>query len=373
MSLKMDKLELVERYCNGLLSPVELSIFEQWLANDAGLVREVDQYRQLTGVLDAYAQRLELRKLVAGIDAEVESDQFRYQASLKKVAGSEDHPISGVQFTIRKYRWRLVAAAISVLLMSAAIGLFGIFGSGGGKTQSAYQELRREVETIKQKQNALLTSTGKNKKDDVAGPVQKSYTGTGVVIDKHGYLLTSHHVVADAKSIQVTNGSYEPLKVRLVYSNPELDLAVLLIDDESFGGFPDLPYSMLRSVADPGEKVYTLGYPREDIVFGEGSVSSKTGFEGDSASYQVSIPVNPGNSGGPLFDNDGNLLGIISGRNTSAEGASFAVKSSRIVSDLQQSDELKLELPKRKSLRGLERTRQVKKIRDFVYMVHVTN
>jgi S1-C subfamily serine protease len=280
---------------------------------------------------------------------------------------------SGVHGLVRKYRWRLVAAAISVLLMSAAIGLFGIYGSGGRKTQSAYQELRREVETIKRKQNALLSVSVKSKKVETSTPALKTYMGTGVVIDRQGYLLTSHHVVADAKSIHVTNGSGEPWSARLVYTNAELDLAVLQVEDPGFKGFADMPFSILRAEADPGEKVYTLGYPREDMVFGEGSVSSRTGFEGDSASYQISIPVNPGNSGGPLFDNEGNLLGIISGRNTSVEGASFAVKSSRIAIDLQQAEGLKLDLPRKKSLRGLERTRQVKKIRDFVFVVHVTN
>ncbi|MFM1744568.1 MAG: hypothetical protein RLZZ630_505 [Bacteroidota bacterium] len=373
MSLRMDKLELVERYCTGLLSPVELSIFEQWLSNDPELVREVDEYRKLTGVLEAYSRRQDLKKRVAELDAEMESDQFRFHASLKKVAEGEQSRYDGMDGLIRKYRWRLVAAAISVLLISAAIGLFGIYGAGGGKTQSAYQELRREVETIKRKQNALLSGKTLTKKDEAAAPALKTYMGTGVAIDKQGYLLTSHHVVSDAKSVHVTNVSGEPWKARVVYTNAELDLAVLLVEDAGFKGFSDMPFAMLRTEADPGEKVYTLGFPREDMVFGEGSVSSRTGFEGDSSSYQISIPVNPGNSGGPLFDNEGNLLGIISGRNTSAEGASFAVKSSRIATDLQASADLKLGLPKRKALRGLERTRQVKKISEFVFMVHVTN
>jgi serine protease Do len=184
-------------------------------------------------------------------------------------------------------------------------------------------------------------------------------------------VLTSYHVVADASTITLGNQKFNQLRARLVYSNPLLDMAVLKVSEDGFEGFPNVPFSLRRSVADPGEKVYTLGYPREDLVFGEGSVSSYTGYDGDTSAYQISIPVNPGNSGGPLFDSQGHLAGIISGRNSSAEGASFAVKSKWIVEDIRTN--LKINLPSRNSLKGLERSAQVKRLRDHVFMVKVTN
>jgi serine protease Do len=109
------------------------------------------------------------------------------------------------------------------------------------------------------------------------------------------------------------------------------------------------------------------------MVFGEGSVSSYTGFEGDTSAYQISIPVNPGNSGGPLFDNMGNLIGIISGRNASAEGASFAVKSKWLADDILEHTEEKISFPGKKNLKGLDRANQVRKMKDFVFMVKVMN
>ncbi len=77
--------------------------------------------------------------------------------------------------------------------------------------------------------------------------------------------------------------------------------------------------------------MYTLGYPREDVVYGEGALSARSGFEGDTAFYQVSIPVNPGNSGGPLLDEHGNLIGVVSGRQNDVQSAAFATKSSYLV------------------------------------------
>ncbi|MBK9639400.1 MAG: trypsin-like peptidase domain-containing protein [Bacteroidetes bacterium] len=186
-------------------------------------------------------------------------------------------------------------------------------------------------------------------------------------------MLTSFHVVSDATLIYISNEKYAQLKMKVIYTNPSLDMAVLKVDDESFHGFKDIPYSIRKSVADPGEKVYTLGFPREEMVFGEGSVSSYTGYEGDTAAYQISIPVNPGNSGGPLFDSQGNLIGIVSGRNSSAEGASFAVKSKWISEDIKAHSEEKISLSSKKSTMGSDRASQVKKVKDFVFMVKVMN
>jgi S1-C subfamily serine protease len=65
-----------------------------------------------------------------------------------------------------------------------------------------------------------------------------------------------------------------------------------------------------------GSNVFALGYPMalslmgEEVKFTDGKISSKTGFQGDITTYQISVPIQPGNSGGPLFDYDGNIVGI---------------------------------------------------------------
>jgi S1-C subfamily serine protease len=123
--------------------------------------------------------------------------------------------------------------------------------------------------------------------------------------------------------------------------------------------------------------VYTLGFPREDMVFGEGSLSSKTGFEGDTTSYQISIPLNPGNSGGPLLDSQGNLIGVISGQQLDQQGASFAVKSAYLKQLVEQLSQDSLEVPIKLSnknyLAGTSRPDQLKKIKDYVFVIRVYN
>ena len=158
------------------------------------------------------------------------------------------------------------------------------------------------------------------------------------------------------------------------YTDKDLDVAVLKVKEDDFKSFGSIPYSFKTALADPGERVFTLGYPRQEVVYNEGSVSSCSGFEGDSMSYQVSIPVNPGNSGGPLFDNQANLVGLISGRNAGAVGASFAIQSHYILEYLKTHQEgNNFSLMTNKNLKGFDRPAQIRKLKDFIFMVKVFN
>jgi len=359
--------ELIERYCMGQLTPEELRIFEEWRESDTDLSQAINDHRLITDAFLVYADRSELKKKLSKIHDEMESEQYRFQAPMKVIPAPE----SRVKMIWRRYKVASIAAIVSVVAISVSIITFSLSSVGGNKQQSAYQELRREVERIKRSQKALIKDI--NQKNDVIIDSENSFTGTGVALNKEGFVLTSYHVVADASAIYISNDKFAQLKMKVIYTNPKLDMAVLKVDEENFKGFNEIPYSLKKSVADPGEKVYTLGFPREDMVFGEGSVSSYTGFEGDTSAYQISIPVNPGNSGGPLFDTQGNLIGIISGRNSSAEGASFAVKSKWISNDIKEHAAEKINFPSKKSILSSDRAAQVKKLRDFVFMVKVMN
>lgn len=369
MTSRKETEELIERYCLGQLTPEELRIFEQWKDSDPELSAAIDEQALITRAFKTYGERKELRDKLNAIHDAMETEEYRFRAPLRVVPAEKKnvHPLW------KRYRIPAVAAMSAVVAVSATLIYINLSGVGNTKSTTAYQELRRDVENIKRNQKKIIKDINSDNKESDLAPV-RGFTGTGIALTSSGYILTSYHLLQDAKSVFVSNEKYEQLKAVPVYLDAALDLAVLKVEENDFKGFAELPFSFRKSVADPGEKVFTLGYPREEMVYGEGSVSSYTGFEGDTSAYQVSIPVNPGNSGGPLFDGQGNLLGIISGRNATAEGASFAVKSRWISETLKaHNDENKWSIPLQRSLRGIDRTAQIKKLKDYVFMVKVYN
>jgi S1-C subfamily serine protease len=135
-------------------------------------------------------------------------------------------------------------------------------------------------------------------------------SGTGSIITRNGYILTCYHIIRDAKSIVVTVGTTQHIS-QLVRTDPQHDLALLKID----GIFPAIAFSP-KSSAEMGEEVFTIGFPNPTLQgvnakFTNGTVNSLSGLKDDPRLYQISVPVQPGNSGGALFDDKGNIVGVI--------------------------------------------------------------
>ena len=127
-----------------------------------------------------------------------------------------------------------------------------------------------------------------------------------------------------------------------------------------------------------GEQFFTLGFPRNEIVYGEGYVSAKSGNDGDSTSYQLTVSANPGNSGGPVINRNGEIIGIITAKDSKADGVVYAAKSRnifRLLDNLKKEDNKAagIKIPANNGLKGLDRVQQVKKMEEFVYMVVGSN
>ena len=169
-------------------------------------------------------------------------------------------------------------------------------------------------------------------------------SGSGFFVNEKGYIATNYHVVDGAKDIEVTfirNGEPESYPASVVMSDKQNDLSIIHIDSPSFKPMAPIPYNFSTRIKDTGSEVFTLGYPIADVMgeevkFTDGKISSKTGIQGDVTVYQISVPIQPGNSGGPLFDNLGNLVGITSsGLNRDyfkSENVNYAIKFSYLKS-----------------------------------------
>lgn len=151
------------------------------------------------------------------------------------------------------------------------------------------------------------------------------------------------------------------------------DIAIIKITDSRFTGFGTIPYAVQNRMADVGEDVFVLGYPMtqalgNEIKLTNGIVSSRTGYQGDISTYQISAPVQPGNSGGPMFDRNGNIIGIVVAGVPGAENVGYAIKTSYLRL-LIESVELNVEFPNNNTISTLSLAEKVKRVKDFVLYI----
>lgn len=205
--------------------------------------------------------------------------------------------------------------------------------------------------------------------------IAETWTGTGFAIG-NGYIVTNNHVAEDAKTISVkgvkgdVNTGYT---AEVVATDKVNDIAILRISDSRFTGFGTIPYAVQQRMADVGEDVFVLGYPLtqalgNEIKLTNGIVSSRTGYQGNIATYQMSAPVQPGNSGGPMFDNKGNIIGIVVAGVPGAENVGYAIKTSYL-NILIESAGLNIKLPSNNTISTLSLAEKVKRVKNFVFYI----
>jgi serine protease Do len=172
---------------------------------------------------------------------------------------------------------------------------------------------------------------------------KKESLGSGVIIDKRGYILTNEHVILKASKIKVTLADGREFEGRLVGSDPKSDITVVKIEAKD-----ELPVVTMGSSADLmiGETVIAIGNPfglSHTVTTGVISALDRSIKAGNKRVYndfiQTDASINPGNSGGPLLNINGELIGINTAIYQKAQGIGFAIpidKAKRIVNDLIQ-------------------------------------
>ncbi|HEX2608771.1 MAG TPA: trypsin-like peptidase domain-containing protein [Flavisolibacter sp.] len=371
-------LEAVERYIAGQMNPDERVYFEQLRKSNP----EIDQLVvEHTFFLQQFSRFDETRKLKS-----ILNETHIHLAEKGQIESPRLKGKARVVYLYNRYKRTAAIAAsiagITALTMSALIWQL----SSHVKPAQEVQELRRDIKQLETKSNQLENKSNQlekkvniiNDQTKVVKPlpaIEYKSGGTGFLVDTKGYVVTNAHVIEGARHVAIQGSNNTDMSAQIVYVDQARDIAILKITDKSFKSPASIPYAIRRSTADIAEPIYTLGYPRNDIVYGEGYLSARTGFNGDTLSCQITVAANRGNSGSPILNSKGEVIGILSAKQNTAEGAVFAIHSKYILNaltELQKDSSYKsIKIPASSSLKGSDRTQQVKKISDYVYMVKV--
>lgn len=183
------------------------------------------------------------------------------------------------------------------------------------------------VEVRAKAEDAVVFIESIRTKNDGTGAPMTS-TGTGFIVSPHGYVITAGHVILDEQpetSVRTTarvrsrrtNITYDLMFLK---KDPDFDVAVLLLPDTGWKNY----LSFGDSTAVPKDtRLYTLGFPgASDLASADGLLSNKRGPRGH---WQTTLPLNYGNSGGPVFEKSGKVVAIAAGGNDAQQGVTFAV------------------------------------------------
>jgi S1-C subfamily serine protease len=345
---------LMEQYLDGELHGDALRQFEARLLADDKFREEFELHQQVRRTFTWSLDRHRLAEKMQKFQDEIDQNQERKR-----------HKTANNRTSVSIWRVAMVAASVSLIITAGALALYSALSVKENKHQ-AYQNLNR----TENKRIAAAGNANEVKSPADLNPSQN--VATAFAISSEGYMLTNYHVVQGNKFVYVERfqDSLQKFSAEVVDFDPRLDIALLKINDPQFNSFGSIPYIFSGKKGMIGQKVFTLGYPKNDIVYSEGPVSSLTGYHSDTMALQLSLPVNPGNSGAPVFSENGELLGVITGKNSESDGEAYSVKAEHILRFLMNSEKAgNLKLNKRNLLKGKKVTDQVNALQSVIFIV----
>ena len=257
---------------------------------------------------------------------------------------------------------------------------YGYSGNINKTYDSIYRDVKKEIADYNNRvaiAREAYDEYGKGK-GQPASELQR-WSGSGFALND-GYIITNYHVVEGAKQIMVRGirGDFSvSYSASIAAFDQYNDIALIKIIDSHFMGFGNIPYSVKNSTAEVGEDIFVLGYPLtatmgDEIKYTTGVISSKSGFHGDVSLYQISAPIQPGNSGGPLFDTEGALIGVVNAKHQGAENVGYAIKSLYVLNFVDSYASMSI-IPSSNIISSLSRTEQIKAIKQCVFLVECSS
>ncbi len=363
--------ECAGQFLHNTLSEEDRIAIERDLARNADLMHAWQQSISLQKSLIMAGEYQRARQMIASVVAQSKSEQMH--PSHEPQLMQSVMPASPKQLPFRKYL-KFGSVAASVALVSSILTFVIATNTSRKNSDLQYTRLRREIADIKHTQTARKQIEDAKAREEAGAdiPMPGNYVGTGFAVTNDGYVATDYHVVEGADSIFIQTSKGQYYKAFLVSFDPNSDIAMLKIENSDFrfnNNSRSLPYSLLKKRADLAQEVFSIGYPSDDPVYNEGYISAQKGYEGDDASYRLVITANPGQSGSPIFDKNGNIVAILTAKQTDA---TYAIHSEALIHLIQSLPKAnKISAPSGNALSRLSRTDQVKKAMDYVCAVRV--
>lgn len=368
---RFELIDTVERFLRDELSQEERSAFEQLRQTNPEVDQLVVEHAAFLSQLHKYGERKDFRSTLHDVHNSLTGRGVIRESPPRAVI---------VQLWRKHRRVMAVAASIAGIVTVLIAGLVSYYSRQVNNAE--LQQLSKKFENTERKVNALSRQVESDRVIEDKAPTNTPIKsgGTGFLIDGKGFLATNAHVVKGSSTVVIQNNKGQEYRASIVLVNNINDLAILKIEDQDFSPLVSLPYGLKKSGAELGEPLFTLGFPREEIVYNEGYMSASTGFNGDTLTCQIGVPANPGNSGGPVFNRNGEVIAIINTRQEQAEGVVFAITAKNIFnavdsiakmqSDIPEDSSVNsIKLPLVSAVKGLDRVQQIRKIADCVFMV----
>ena len=205
-------------------------------------------------------------------------------------------------------------------------------------------------------------------------PAPVRYTGTGFALTNDGYFVTSYHVTKGADSVYIQDHNGEYFKASKYAFDENADLVIMKVEKKNFRfGKGEIPYSFASGKSGLGTHIYTVGYPNDFAVYSEGYVSAKNGFEGNDQQYTLELPAGHGQSGSPVLDEKGNVLGVLTAISSEEEENTYAVSSKTLIDILHKElpDDNTIRLPKSNKMGRMSSEERAKKMELYTFSVKV--
>ncbi len=353
--------EIAESYLDGTMLPADVASVNARLKTDPTFAAEFNENINLINSLNSNGKQKRFRTML--------TDIHNKQLTEKPVKKT---------FALPAYFWRTAAVAAGVALITS-IGTYSLFINSANKNASQYSTISREVEHLKnvqkrqqEQQNAIIDSI-KKKNAPVIPTSEVRFTGTGFAITNDGYFATAYHVINYGKfdSVYIECNDDKYYKAVLVNYNEKTDIAILKVEKKNFKfAKSEVPYAINNGKASLAAQIFTIGYPKDDMVYSEGYISAKNGYNGDAGQYTLALPAGHGQSGSPVLDANGNISGMLTAISGPEEANTYAANSNALI-DVLEPIRANMHLPKNSKLAKLSREKQIEQLEAYTFSVKV--